>query len=66
MAHGASVVDYVDDNTDRLTIAESLGARVHTTPKKRHRGQFAAIPGRYDIAVEASSLGVGVATRCAR
>jgi alcohol dehydrogenase len=60
VAHGASVVDYVDDDTDRLAVAESLGARVHQTQKKRHRHQFASIPGRYDIAVEASSLGVGV------
>jgi alcohol dehydrogenase len=58
--HGAAVVDYVDDRTERLEIAESLGARVHPIPRTRRRSQPAAIPGRYDVAVEASSSGAGV------
>jgi threonine dehydrogenase-like Zn-dependent dehydrogenase len=60
VAHGASVVDYVDDDAERLEIAESLGARVHPIDGNRRSAQSAAIPGRYDIAVEASSRGAGV------
>lgn len=58
--HGAAVVDYVDDRSERLAIAESLGARVHRIDRNRRRSQLAAIPGRYDIAVEASSQASGV------
>jgi alcohol dehydrogenase len=58
--HGASVVDYLDDQVERLEIAESLGARVHEISKSRRRSQLSAIPGRYDVAVEASSHGSGV------
>jgi threonine dehydrogenase-like Zn-dependent dehydrogenase len=60
VAHGASVVDYVDDRAERLEIAESLGARVHQADKSRRRSALAAIPRRYDIAVEASSTAAGV------
>ena len=63
--HGASVVDYVDDHIERLEIAESLGARVHPIPSA-DSGQLAAIPGRYDVAVEASSQGSVSATPCGR
>ena len=58
--HGASVVDYLDDRTERLEIAESFGARVHQVSAKRRRAQPAAVPGGYDVAVEASSRGSGV------
>ena len=58
--HGASVVDYLDDRAERLEIAESLGARVHPISRSRRRSQLLAIPGRYDVAVEASSRGSGV------
>ena len=37
VAHGASVVDYVDDGTERLEIAESFGARVHRIGGSRRR-----------------------------
>ena len=58
--HGASVVDYLDHQVERLEIAESLGARVHEISKSRRRSQLSAVPGRYDVAVEASSQGSGV------
>jgi threonine dehydrogenase-like Zn-dependent dehydrogenase len=58
--HGAEVVDYLDDRAERLEIAESLGARVHQISRSRRRSQLAAVPGRYDVAVEASSQGWGV------
>lgn len=52
VAHGASVVDYVDDNPRRRQIAESFGARTRTRAAERAQ--------RYDIAVEASSRPAGV------
>jgi len=60
VAHGASVVDYVDDGTERLEIADSLGAQVHRIDGSRRRAQRSTVPGRYDVAVEASSNGRGV------
>ena len=60
VALGAEVVDYLDDSDKRLEIAESFGARVHVIDKNRRRSQLAAVPGRYDVAVEASSHGSGV------
>ena len=49
VAHGASAVDYVDENPRRREIAESLGARTATRPA-----------GAYDVAVEASSRAAGL------
>lgn len=49
-AHGASTVDYVDADPDRLAIAESLGAR----PRSRPSGQT------YDVVVEATSRAPGL------
>ncbi|NGY64957.1 alcohol dehydrogenase catalytic domain-containing protein [Lentzea sp. NEAU-D13] len=46
VAHGASTVDYVDHNAERLAIAESFGARAH----REIHGHVG-----YDIAVEATS-----------
>jgi alcohol dehydrogenase len=60
VAHGAEVVDYLDDEPERLELAASLGARVHTIKSNRRRSQLTAIPRHYDIAVEASSHGSGV------
>lgn len=60
VAHGAGVVDYLDDSPERLEIAESLGARVHPINRSRRRSQLAKVPGSYDIAVEASSHASGV------
>ncbi|MEU1548076.1 alcohol dehydrogenase catalytic domain-containing protein [Nocardia sp. NPDC005745] len=58
--HGAQVVDYVDHRTERLEIAEKLGARVHATASKG-RVRLADIPRRdYDIAVEGTSSAAGV------
>ena len=54
--HGASVVHYLDDRAERLEIAESMGADVHELSSRR-RGE---VPGRYDVAVEASSRADGV------
>jgi threonine dehydrogenase-like Zn-dependent dehydrogenase len=52
VAHGASVVDYVDDRMQRLDIAERLGAR----PLRR----TTTLPHRYDIVVEGTSTPAGV------
>ena len=58
VAHGATVVDYVDDDPVRRRIAEGFGA--HTFPAaQRARGRRAATV-RYDIAVEASSRAAGL------
>lgn len=54
VARGA-VVDYLDDRDSRLEVAESFGARVHRVSKARRKSVGPAIPGRYDVAVEASS-----------
>ncbi|MDR7166119.1 alcohol dehydrogenase [Pseudarthrobacter oxydans] len=55
VAHGASVIDYVDTSHRRLEVADSLGANAHQRPKR------SAIPGpAYDIVVEASSSTAGI------
>jgi threonine dehydrogenase-like Zn-dependent dehydrogenase len=60
VAHLAGVVDYLDDDLERLEIADALGARVHSIKSSRRRSQRSAIPASYDIAVEASSHASGV------
>lgn len=60
VAHGASVVDYVDDRVSRLQVAESFGARVHKVDKSRRKSILTALPERYDVAVEASSSAQGL------
>jgi alcohol dehydrogenase len=60
VAHGASVVDYVDDRASRLEVAASFGARVHKIDKSRRRSILAVLPERYDVVVEASSTGTGL------
>jgi threonine dehydrogenase-like Zn-dependent dehydrogenase len=52
VAHGASVVDYVDRSVTRRQIAESFGARVPARPEPPHRG--------YDVVVEAGSTAAGL------
>jgi threonine dehydrogenase-like Zn-dependent dehydrogenase len=52
VAHGASVVDYVDRSATRREIAESFGARVPASPEPPHRG--------YDVVVEAGSTAAGL------
>jgi alcohol dehydrogenase len=54
-AHGASVVDYLDDRDSRLEVAESFGARVHKVGKSRRTSLLSSVTGTYDVAVEASS-----------
>ncbi|WP_433682903.1 zinc-dependent alcohol dehydrogenase [Nocardia sp. CA-119907] len=59
VAHGAEVVDYVDHRTERLAIAEKLGARAH--PVKKGKLRRADLPSRrYDIVVEGTSTATGV------
>ncbi|MEV2220379.1 alcohol dehydrogenase catalytic domain-containing protein [Nocardia vinacea] len=58
-AHGAEVVDYVDHRTERLAIAEKLGARAH--PVKKGKLRRTDLPSRrYDIVVEGTSTAAGV------
>lgn len=49
VAHGASTVDYIDDDPARCSIAESFGARAGLRES-----------GRYDVAVEATSRPAGL------
>ncbi|MFE9327379.1 zinc-binding dehydrogenase [Nocardia sp. NPDC052278] len=59
VAHGAEVVDYVDHRSERLAIAEKLGARAHSVKKGKLRR--ADLPSRrYDIVVEGTSTAAGV------
>lgn len=59
VAHGAGVVDYVDHRTERLEIAEKLGATAHRVPKGKLR--LSDLPGRtYDVAVEGTSTAAGI------
>ncbi|OBB99494.1 zinc-binding alcohol dehydrogenase [Mycobacterium sp. 852013-50091_SCH5140682] len=52
-------VDYVDDRTERLTIADKLGARVHAVGKGKRTA--ADLPRRdYDVVVEGTSSAAGV------
>jgi threonine dehydrogenase-like Zn-dependent dehydrogenase len=60
VAHGAGIVDYVDDRDERLEIAESLGARVRKVDRKRRKSTQRELAGRYDVAVEASSQAQGL------
>ncbi|NLE81554.1 MAG: alcohol dehydrogenase catalytic domain-containing protein [Rhodococcus sp.] len=59
VAHGAEVVDYVDYRTERLEIAERLGATVHRVKKGKLRRRD--LPSRlYDVVVEGTSSAAGV------
>ena len=61
VAHGAGIVDYLDDDPDRRRIAESFGARTLTTSPRRSRSpRRTTLSSRYDIAVEASSRAAGL------
>jgi alcohol dehydrogenase len=59
-AHGAGVVDYLDDDPVRRRIAEALGARARAATASRRGPPDSA---GYDIVVEASSRSAGI--RCA-
>jgi threonine dehydrogenase-like Zn-dependent dehydrogenase len=52
VAHGAAVVDYLDDDPARRAIADAFGARSARRDASMRRG--------YDIAVEASSRAAGL------
>lgn len=54
VAHGASVVDYFDNDDSRLEVAESFGATVHKVRRSFRRMLLPRTTGRYDVAVEAS------------
>ncbi len=56
--HGAATVDYLDDSTARLEIAQGFGATPHQVAKNRRRS--AARPAGYDVVVEASSQTSGL------
>jgi threonine dehydrogenase-like Zn-dependent dehydrogenase len=53
VAHGAGVVDYLDDDLSRRQIAESFGARALAMRR-------ATASARYDVVVEASSRAAGL------
>ncbi|WP_214110108.1 zinc-dependent alcohol dehydrogenase [Acrocarpospora catenulata] len=55
VAHGAAVVDYIDDRDARLEVAAGFGARVHKVGKSRRKSRLSSFPTSYDVAVEASS-----------
>lgn len=55
VAHGATVVDYLDGDTERRTVAESFGARTWTS-RPRERGKERG----YDVVVEATSRASGL------
>lgn len=56
VAHGASVVDYLDDDAERRSIAESFGARSRASASRRQPRH-----GRgYDVVVEATSRSSGL------
>jgi threonine dehydrogenase-like Zn-dependent dehydrogenase len=60
-AHGADVVDYLDDDTERRQIAEGFGARALAPPATRRRRRHGiATARRYDVVVEASSRAAGL------
>jgi threonine dehydrogenase-like Zn-dependent dehydrogenase len=57
VAHGATIVDYVDDDAERRAIAESFGARSRPSRRRpRHHGY----DHRYDVVVEATSRASGL------
>ena len=60
VAHGASVVDYLDDREARLDVAEGFGASAHTIGKNRRKSILGSVPDRYDVVVEASSNAQGL------
>jgi threonine dehydrogenase-like Zn-dependent dehydrogenase len=59
-SYGASLVDYVDDQDERLELAAALGASAHRVDRSRGRSVLSAVPRRYDVVVEASSRNQGL------
>jgi alcohol dehydrogenase len=63
VAHGASAVDYLDDNPRRRKIAESFGACTRPLAQEgpRHGGRSRSVSSRgYDVVVEATSRAAGL------
>jgi len=60
VAHGASGVDYLDDDPERLRIAAAFGARAIDAPTGGRGGRRSRTARLYDIVVEASSTAVGL------
>ena len=64
VAHGASVVDYLDHSRTRIGIAEGLGAQGHLSQSSGSRlargGYPKPDPAGYDVVVEASSTKAGL------
>ena len=56
VAHGASVVDYLDRSAERRLIAESFGARTRPWSERGRPG----VRGGYDVVVEATSGSAGL------
>ncbi len=59
-AHGAGVVDYLDDDPRHRGIAESFGARTRPLTAPRSKPRAAATRPGYDIVVEATSRAAGL------
>lgn len=59
-ALGAARVDYVDDDPERLAIAEALGVTTIEVNRRRWTSVRSAVGAGYDIAVEASSTEQGL------
>lgn len=60
VALGATQVDYIDDDADRLATADALGATVREVSRRRWTSVRSAITRTYDVAVEASSTEQGL------
>lgn len=60
VALGASKVDYIDDDFERLAIAQALGASAREVSRRRWTSVSTAVDAPYDVAVEASSTEQGL------
>jgi threonine dehydrogenase-like Zn-dependent dehydrogenase len=60
VAHGASVVDYLDDHPERRRIAESFGARARPRSDLKQDRRGPARGRGYDVVVEATSRASGL------
>jgi threonine dehydrogenase-like Zn-dependent dehydrogenase len=60
VAHGAGVVDYLDDHPERRRIAESFGARARPRSDLKQDRRGPARGRGYDVVVEATSRASGL------
>jgi alcohol dehydrogenase len=60
VAHGAAAVDYLDDDAERRSIAESFGARTGTIGRRPRSGYEVGYDVCYDVVVEATSRAAGL------